>query len=321
MGNKILKVGGIVLGIVLIGQSTASADFEGPFAPSAWTGAGTATSNSLTANQMQIESIDDNSGFNSFSYTANVPGNTISISFDYQYVTADVNGSPFDMAMYAINGVEFDIVANDIPQNGTETGTITLSNFSGETFAIIQEALDSQLGAATITITNFQASFTPSDFLIGVSAPALLVDSNGQASCTAGSYKFATGSAAEINSFVYTLFVNNQPVSRMASDPASALLSHLFAPITHSVQGLTLANKATWDLSKLANFDAYCEVTVVKSGSLATLQSNQFTDAAKLAAANAEAKAWEDQRAAANAANFTKEAREMRKRIAARSGN
>jgi hypothetical protein len=41
----------------------------------------------------------------------------------------------------------------------------------------------------------------------------------------------------------------------------------------------------------------------------------------KTAEIAAKAQAWEDQRAAANAANFTKEAREMRKRIAARSGN
>jgi hypothetical protein len=78
---------------------------------------------------------------------------------------------------------------------------------------------------------------------------------------------------------------------------------------------------AMWDVSKLSNFEAHCEVTVAKGGSMFNSSSNKFEDAVKNAEKNAAAQAWEDQRAAANAANFTKEAREMRKRIAARSGN
>jgi hypothetical protein len=49
--------------------------------------------------------------------------------------------------------------------------------------------------------------------------------------------------------------------------------------------------------------------------------SDTYQDAAFIAAAAAKDLAWEAQRSAATAANFTKEAREMRKRIAARSGN
>jgi hypothetical protein len=318
--KRIKKIALIASAFMFVGQASASADFYGPFAPSAWTFSGDADANSLTSSQMQITS-SNLGGLRTASYTIMVPGNTTSISFNYHYVTNDVDGSSFDMAKYSINGVTTNIVANNIPVGGTESGTITLSNLAGTSFAVIQEAIDGILGSATITITDFNATFRYDDYLVGVSAPVLTVDSKGQASCTAGTYRFASGPEASVNSFVYTLFVNNQPVSRMASDPTGAISSHMFAPITHSVQGTAVGNVATWDLSKQSNFDARCEVTVAKSGSVLTSHSNEFTDSVKIAAANAKAQAWEDQRASATAANFTKEAREARKRAQARSGN
>ncbi len=304
---------------MFVGQASASADFYGPFAPSEWTFAGNAAANSLTSSQMQITSFNAGGGSKTASYTVEVPSHIWSISFDYHYQTNDDDGSRWDMAKYAIDGVSIDISPNNLPTGGTSLGKITLSNLSGKTFAIIQDTLDSAEGSGVITITDFSASIAPDYYLVGVSAPVLLVDSSGQASCTPGTYKSTNGSAAEVNSFVYTLFVNNQPVSRMAVDPTATISPHLFAPITHSVQGVTTGSKITWDISKLTNFDARCEVTVAHSGSLLTTSSNEFTDAVKLVESNAKAQAWENQRAAANAANFTKEAREMRKRIASRS--
>ena len=78
---------------------------------------------------------------------------------------------------------------------------------------------------------------------------------------------------------------------------------------------------ASWDVSALKNFDARCEVYAWQSGGNIQSSSAQISDAVKTAEIAAMAKAREEERAAANAANFTKEAREMRKRIAARSGN
>jgi hypothetical protein len=322
--RRIKKIALIASAFMFVGQASASADFYGPFAPSAWTFSGDAAGNSLTASQMEIISKDDNPGeLSRGTYTISVPGNTISISFDYYYVTDDVNGSYYDMAKYSIDGSLTNITTSVMNRNSgtTQSGTITLNNFSGNSFAIIQEAIDSRLGSATLQITNFYANLRYDDYLVGVSAPVLTVDSKGQASCTAGTYKFTSGPEASVNSFVYTLFVNNQPVSRMASDPTGAISSHMFAPITHSVQGAAVGNMATWDLSKQSNFDARCEVTVAKSGSVLTSHSNEFTDSVKIAAANAKAQTWEDQRSEATALNFTKEAREARKRAQARSGN
>jgi hypothetical protein len=69
------------------------------------------------------------------------------------------------------------------------------------------------------------------------------------------------------------------------------------------------------------NYSAYCVVEVFGHSASLSTQTNSVQDAAFIAAANAKAEAWEDQRASATAANFTQQAREMRKRIAARSGN
>ena len=326
MKNRIVKIIGFSLAFALIGSTGASADFEGPFAPNNWTFSGVADGNSLSVSQMQITSSNIGGGVRTASYSINVPGNTSYISFDFHYITYDRDGSHFDLPYYSIAGVRTNIVPDNcggiinscVAQNGTRTGSLTLTNVAGQSFGIIQEALDGILGSAIITISNFNAGIRYSDYLIGVNPPTFQIDSKGQATCSSGSYKFASGPSANINSFVYTLFINGQPVSRLASDPAGELPAHLFSSIKHSVLGVAAGNKAIWDVSTLSNYDAYCWVTVANSGATMTSISNETTDSVKLAAAAAKEKAWDLERAAAVAANFSKEARESRKRRAAR---
>jgi hypothetical protein len=317
MFKKCLKVVTLALSFVLLNQSWASADFYGPFAPSNWTFNGDASANSLTSSQMQIESSNIGGGIRTASYSINVPGNTIYVSFDYHYVTNDRDGSSYDLAKYSINGVTTNIVASNIPNGGTASGTLTFNNLAGTSFALIQEALDGILGSATITITNFSAVLKQSDYLVEVEQPKLNV-SNGLATCTAGKYKFASGQVADISSLAYTLIVEKAPVSRVVFDPSNLISPHLFSSITHSVSGGAGVESAIWDVSKLSNYEAYCEVSVAKGDSMLHSLSNTFEDAAKTAERNAAAQAWEDQRSTATAANFTKDMREMRKRLAAR---
>jgi hypothetical protein len=323
MMKSFVKTLGLFLAITFISQSAARADFEGPFAPSNWTFSGDANSNSLTSTQMQITSLDVGFGHPMWgqraraSYSINVPGNTVFISFDYQYSTTDIDDSGFDMARYSVNGVTTDFVPINITN---QSGSITLNNISGSSFAIIQEALDSALGSATITISNFRYRTSFSDFLMNMLAPQITL-AEGKATCTPGTYRFASGSNAVVSSTVYTLVVNGQPISRLAYDPTGSIAPHLFSSIKHTASGVATSEKAIWDVSALSNFEAHCEVAVAKSGSMFNSSSNSIEDAVKIAKKNAAAQAWEDQRAAATAANYTKEKRELRKRLAARAGN
>ncbi len=318
MKNRIVKIIGSSLALVLIGSSGASADFDGPFAPSNWTFSGDATSNSLTTNQMKMVSKDGTtSALSTAKYSISVPGNTLSISFNWNYVTNDVNGSLFDMAKYSVNSVITNLNANNIPQGGSASGTVTLTNVASKDFAIIQEALDSVLGSASITISGFSSVLRYDNYLVGVAAPTLnIVD--GKATCTSGTYKFASGGSADTEALIYTLLIDNQPVSRVATAEAMAVAPYMYVPVAQNLAGTASKDSATWDVSKLSNYGAQCEVSAIKSSSSLKVLSNSVTDAAKLAAIAAKKTAREVERATATAANFSAEARAARKRAAAR---
>jgi len=316
MRPRIFKVFGFFVVFLLVGNTAANADFEGPFAPSQWTFQGSASGNSLTSSQLQIISKDGSAGTHSASYSVNVPGNTSSISFTFNYSTVDVDDSYWDMARYSVNGVLTDFVPGNVT---TRSGTISLVNVAGASFSIIQESLDGILGSGTITITNFQASYRPGDFLQSIVAPKLTITEH-KATCSPGTYKMASGSKVDIFSLVYTLVVDGQPVSRIAHDPSNSIAPHMFSSIKHTVNGVASIEQAVWDISKLSNFDAYCEVSVAKFGSMANASSNLVTDSAKLAAIEAKRVEEEKARLEAVAANYTKEMRDMRKRMRERAG-
>jgi hypothetical protein len=139
-------------------------------------------------------------------------------------------------------------------------------------------------------------------------------------SCSPAAYSVGE-SKVEVQSFIYRLFVNGKLASTVVNDASRTIDSSIVGTSSSSLGGKLTSSGASWDMSGLTNYEARCEVTAVAANSLNISSSNFVQDAAFIAAANAKAQAWEDQRASATAANFTKEAREMRKRIAARSGN
>jgi hypothetical protein len=224
-------------------------------------------------------------------------------------ITATIDANGEASYTFSVSGPDYATTA-DYFNNTQRTGARTAPGA-----AVVSE------GAAEWPSFRVTRVFAPkADPLVSVTRPELLV-SDGKLSCSAGAYRFSSGSTADIHSVVYTLVVNNEPVSRIAYDTASAVAPHMFAPITQTISGVATKEMAMWDVSNLSNFDARCEVSVIKSGAMFNALSNEFSDSVKVAAANAKAQAWEDQRASATAANFTQQAREMRKRIAARSGN
>lgn len=302
----------------MVGNYGAAADFTDGFAPADWTFSGSATSNSLMASQMQITSFDDPIGgyTSTASYTITVPGEVLSVSFDYSYVTRDVNGSSYDLAKYGIDGVTTNLVASNIPQNGTASGSVTLTNLAGKSFSIIQEASDSILGSATITITGFNATSRSREFLVQTTSPALSLTTS-IASCNPGTYKYARKGSANVQSLIYTLYVDDKAVSRLVHDPSRSLSPGSYALIDGPA-GTASATGATWDLSKLSNYKVYCEVSAHTSGASLSSTTETLYDSAYYAAIEAKKAAEETARQAALVEFNSKENRELRKRLAAR---
>jgi hypothetical protein len=138
--------------------------------------------------------------------------------------------------------------------------------------------------------------------------------------CSAGTYKVGMSEVA-VSSVRYHLYVNNELMSTVVYDKGSNIPDAMKTALPNKVSALVSAKDALFDLSGMSSYSAHCVVEAYGYGSATSSFSNSYQDAAFIAAANAKAKAWEDQRASATAANFTQQAREMRKRIAARSGN
>lgn len=82
--------------------------------------------------------------------------------------------------------------------------------------------------------------------------------------------------------------------------------------------GTLTGSSMTWDTSAYKDYTAHCEITAFASSASSNSSSETLADSAFKARIAAAAQAWEDQRSTATAANFTKEMREMRKRLAAR---
>ncbi len=155
--------------------------------------------------------------------------------------------------------------------------------------------------------------------LIQTSPVTATVD-EGLMTCAAGTYRAGMSEVA-ISSLRYNLYVNNELISSVVYDKEGVIPDVMKTGLFNKVSALVSAKDALFNLSAMSSYSAHCVVEAYGYGSSLTSSSNRYQDAAFIEASNAKARAEEEQRAAANAANFTKEAREMRKRIAARSGN
>ena len=134
--------------------------------------------------------------------------------------------------------------------------------------------------------------------------------------CTTGKYK-ASESEVAISSVKYQLFVNGQLMSSVAIDKGLNIPDSAKSAPMNKVPALVSAKEALFDLTGISSYSAYCTVEAYGYGSSTTSASNVVKDSVLLAAIAATEKAWDLERAAAVAANFSKEAREKRKRLAA----
>ncbi len=273
---------------------------------------------------------------------------TPSISFGSQDYTVDYQGASADEVLTAErigNIITITIAGRLYPDDGagitaslntvvitidTSSGSsysYTLNGAAGSDYSLTEPRTGARLtNGEIISLSALNArSFVNHSNMLKVLSRPVLTQTDDTMSCSPGSYVFLNGGSTEeaqnLGALVYTLVIDGKPVSRLGAGSYASLPSHFFPAFTQTVQGSADMKGATWDVSALKNFDARCEVYAWQSGGNIQSTSEQISDAVKAAEIAAKAQAWEDQRASATAANFTKEAREMRKRLAARSGN
>ncbi len=147
---------------------------------------------------------------------------------------------------------------------------------------------------------------------------------DGLVSCTAGTYKMGTAQAS-IDAVAYQLIINGVSTGNVVFDPKKQLPLNVTSAPASSYAAIANAGKVTWDIKSLSNYTATCMVTVSHHGAVMSTTTSSQDDPIKAAAkakAQADAEIAENEaRTTATAANFTKEAREARKRAAARSVN
>ena len=284
MRNKVL---GLVIGILVLSQGVANADFDNSFAPSNWTYTETDTSqygptNSLTASTMKITSanysnwtgglfttpVQNQAGV----YSIVVPQGIGLVTFDYSYYTGDISSSYYDMATYTVNGSQTNLVPTNVQPLGTSSGSVTLNftGLAGTTFAINQKCTDCILGAATTTITNFNVrQFSNLNVLTPDSGPAVTSDANGYI-CTPGSYSLLSRGVDKIvgkpTSLAYTLIVEGVRVSSVSSDNWGLISQSSVAGSNNSVTGTATLTSATWAYKGANLKSARCEVLALQDG-------------------------------------------------------
>lgn len=282
--NKLIV---LILGILVLNQNVANADFSDEFAPSNWTYSETDTSqygptNSLSVSTMSITSanysnwtggtfatpIQNQAGV----YSILIPHGTGLVSFDYSYYTGDISKSSYDMATYTVNGVETNLVPTNVPALGTSSGSVTLdfTGLGGKTFAINQKCSDCVLGAATTTIKKFDVKrFSNLNVLSSEVSPTITSDAS-SFTCKPGSFSLlskginrVTGSPTSI---AYTLIVDGVRVSTVSSDNWNTMSRSSVAGTNNSVTGSATLSSATWSFKGANEKSASCEVVALQDG-------------------------------------------------------
>jgi hypothetical protein len=212
-------------------------------------------------------------------------------------VTINLNGSGAATYSYTVNGAA-----------GTDYSTAT----PGWTYARLQDGT-----LVSISQINRQAVIANP---LMVATPLSMTMKDNSISCTPGTYKMSA-SEVKVSSFIYKLYINNQLVSTVANDPGRNIPSVMLDGAFTKLPGVISSSGITWDASAYKDFTAYCEITAFASSASSNSSSETMTDAAYKARIAAKAQAWEVERAAAVVANNTQAARDLRKRVAARSNS
>lgn len=134
-------------------------NFSGPFAPDQWTetilggnGFGTFAGSS----SLSITSSDNGTNSATVDFTIAAPFTGI-VSFDWTYLSLDVDGAAFDLFQQLLNG-SVSQISSDLDGNA-QSGSLSFPVTSGDVFGFRMWS-DSMGSSATATITNFQFEAT-----------------------------------------------------------------------------------------------------------------------------------------------------------------
>jgi hypothetical protein len=229
----------------------------------------------------------------------------------------------YDNTIVGSYTVTLTIGANSILSRGVATEADVADETSDSNNAVgwlVLEWRQGMVNAAnwkqiSIVQSGVAASIPSSHLMVSEALSASMKDNS--FTCTPGTYKMAS-SEVNVSSFIYKLYLNNQLVSTVVNDAGRIIPATMLQGAVTKLPGTLTGSSLTWDTSAFKDYTAHCEITAFASSSSSNSSSETFADSAYKARVAAAAQAWEDQRSAATAANFTKDMREMRKRLAAR---
>jgi hypothetical protein len=147
-------------------MASAQANFSGDFGPAQWSVSSSNGGNgsvlaALDGSSLSLTSSDFADGVprapSLLDYAIHVTQDT-TISFDWQYVTDD-DSSAKDTFGYAISGQGVQLSANNTgAYDPAQVGSVSLLVHAGSTFSFQVNSLDGIYGAATATVSHFNAT-------------------------------------------------------------------------------------------------------------------------------------------------------------------
>lgn len=156
--SKFLKLTVLFLAVVALAQA-GQVGFAGLYDPSLWSlsnpvGGSVNTGGAPTS----VTIVGGNSGTGGWTtWTIAAPASGL-VSFDWSYLTYDVDGPPFDPAGWMLNGAPTQL--SDNSGGSSQSGSTSFSVATGDTFGFYVHSGDGLFGPGTITPSNFSAPDT-----------------------------------------------------------------------------------------------------------------------------------------------------------------
>jgi len=158
--------------------------------------------------------------------------------------------------------------------------------------------------------------------LLSVESAPVLTQNGSSLTCKSSDFGLLNGGVTKqtgnVEAVAYNLLIDGELVSRVVGGNAASIPATLQPVVSAQYIGTATTSSATWQIGSKSNFAAQCQVVGWQNGASGSAVSNSMDDAGKIAAAKAKVEAEESARQAAVMEFYSKENRELRKRLAAR---
>jgi len=168
--RTILVVAGLAGATSFLAAPVRAIGFSGYYATGNWTinapGDATVTVSGAAPNNTITLTSKDNRPFSqantSFTIVADPSAPVAStVRFNWSYLTQDDDGSLWDPFGYVLNGTFFQLTANGLPTNSTQSGTATFIVQPGDVFGFNQRSVDSRFGPGITDVSGFSIIAVP----------------------------------------------------------------------------------------------------------------------------------------------------------------